>query len=350
MIDQKIKAANDRLKTARTGIRIEQRGDRLILRGIFPPVPGSQKSEPFQQRISIGLPATPPGVAQAEKEAKKISALIACKEFSWDAYKQQPKSPPHAIQVEKFRKHYLAKGGNEETYRKEYGRFFSELQGLNPAGLKEIVLRTQPNTRNRIRVCHAVNALAKFCEIPLDVADLRGNYNSYTSTGIRTIPDDEMILEWADKIPNPGWLFVYGMIATYGLRNHEAFRLSMEGLPVIEISEDTKTGFREIWPCPGEWVDRFCLSTGKPPALNLSRSNQSLGHAVTLQFRRYGIPFNPYDLRHAWAIRTLETGWPLELSAQMMGHSVTVHTRTYQRWITRERKQAIFDKLNPKNS
>jgi len=350
MIDQKIKAANDRLKLAKTGIRIEQRGDRLILRGIFPPVPGSKKTEPHQQRLSIGLPATPAGIAQAEKESRKISALIACKEFDWHDYKEAPRSPGHNLQIEKFHRHYLVKGGKEETWKKEYGRFFENLKGLTPNDLSEVVLKTEPNTRNRIRVCHAVNALAKFCDIPLDVGELRGNYNPYTSTGVRAIPDDETILEWADKIPNPGWLFIYGMIATYGLRNHEAFRLSIEELPVIEVSEDTKTGFREIWPCPSEWVDRFRLSKGELPKLNLKRSNQSLGHAVTLQFRRYGIPFNPYDLRHAWAIRTLEIGWPLELSAQMMGHSITVHTRTYQRWITRERKQAIFDKLNPKNT
>jgi hypothetical protein len=37
--------------------------------------------------------------------------------------------------------------------------------------------------------------------------------------------------------------------------------------------------------------------------------------------------------------------WPVEFSAQMMGHSVEVHTKIYQRWITREKKQKIFDLL-----
>jgi integrase len=350
MIESKIAAANDRLKMARTGIRIEQRGDRLILRGIFPPVPGSKKTEPHQQRLSIGLPCTPAGIVQAEKEARKISALIACKEFDWNDYKATPKTPRHTLQIEKFHRHYIAKGGKEETWKKEYGRFFESLGGLTPDDLSEVVLKTEPNTRNRIRVCHAVKALAKFCEIPLDVADLRGNYNPYTSTGVRDIPSDSLILEWYAKIPNPNWQFIYGLIAAYGLRNHEALRIDLSLLPVVQISENTKTGFREIWPCPGEWVEQFALAKSAPPPLALTRSNQSLGHAVTLQFDRYGIPFNPYDLRHAWAIRTLEVGWPLELSAQMMGHSVTVHSRTYQRWITRERKQKIYDRLNPKNN
>ena len=66
---------------------------------------------------------------------------------------------------------------------------------------------------------------------------------------------------------------------------------------------------------------------------------------VTQAFNRSKIPFNPYDLRHAWAIRTLQESWPVELSASLMGHSVDVHTKTYQRWITRERKMSIFDHL-----
>ena len=82
-----------------------------------------------------------------------------------------------------------------------------------------------------------------------------------------------------------------------------------------------------------------------PPPLDRKRDNQALGQAVTRQFERYGLPFAPYDLRHAWAIRTLDRGWPLELSAQMMGHGTDVHTKIYQRWITREAKQKIYDRL-----
>ncbi|MEO1149319.1 MAG: site-specific integrase, partial [Cyanobacteria bacterium J06638_22] len=55
--------------------------------------------------------------------------------------------------------------------------------------------------------------------------------------------------------------------------------------------------------------------------------------------------FAPYDLRHAWAVRTLLFGWPVELSARQMGHSVDIHTRTYQRWISRERIQQVYDLL-----
>ncbi|MEM6517694.1 MAG: hypothetical protein AAF722_00310 [Cyanobacteria bacterium P01_C01_bin.70] len=57
------------------------------------------------------------------------------------------------------------------------------------------------------------------------------------------------------------------------------------------------------------------------------------------------MPFTPYDLRHAWAIRTLLYRWSVELSERQMGNSVEVHTNTYQRWIKREQTQQVYDLL-----
>ncbi|MFM8935376.1 MAG: tyrosine-type recombinase/integrase, partial [Vulcanococcus sp.] len=62
---------------------------------------------------------------------------------------------------------------------------------------------------------------------------------------------------------------------------------------------------------------------------------QQVGRRVAEQFRRYGLPLTPYDLRHAWAVRTIHIGLPDTVAARMMGHSVAIHTRTYHHWITR---------------
>ena len=60
-------------------------------------------------------------------------------------------------------------------------------------------------------------------------------------------------------------------------------------------------------------------------------------------FRRYDLPITPYDLRHAWAVRTIHVGLPDTVAARMMGHSVTIHTRTYHHWITRRDQQQAVD-------
>ena len=39
----------------------------------------------------------------------------------------------------------------------------------------------------------------------------------------RHLPSDHQILESLLRIPNPRWRLAYGLMATYGLRNHEVF-------------------------------------------------------------------------------------------------------------------------------
>ena len=70
---------------------------------------------------------------------------------------------------------------------------------------------------------------------------------------------------------------------------------------------------------------------------------QQVGRRVAEQFRRYDLPLTPYDLRHAWAVRTIHIGLPDTVAARMMGHSVAIHTRTYHHWITRRDQQQAVD-------
>jgi len=98
-------------------------------------------------------------------------------------------------------------------------------------------------------------------------------------------------------------------------------------------------------------VDRFSLTSlgSREEALpqiqtDLRRTTlQQVGRRVSEQFRRYGLPITPYDLRHAWAVRTIHIGLPDTVAARMMGHSVAIHTRTYHHWITRRDQQQAVD-------
>ena len=145
-------------------------------------------------------------------------------------------------------------------------------------------------------------------------------------------------------------------MATYGLRNHEVFfsdlsALNDEGDRVIRVLPTTKTGEHQVWPFNPEWVERFdLLKLGREPqALPVISTDlrtttlQQVGRRVTEQFRRYDLPLTPYDLRHAWAVRTIHIGLPDTVSARMMGHSVAIHTRTYHHWITRRDQQQAVD-------
>ena len=139
-------------------------------------------------------------------------------------------------------------------------------------------------------------------------------------------------------------------MATYGLRNHEVFFSDYSALhggasPVVRVLATSKTGEHQVWPFLPEWVEHLALAEVRRPPIttDLKRvSLQQVGRRVMEQFRRYEVGFSPYDLRHAWAVRTIHLGLPDTVAARMMGHSVAIHTRTYHHWIThRDQQQAV---------
>ena len=209
---------------------------------------------------------------------------------------------------------------------------------------------TRANSRSRQVCCTALDALATFLNVPLPtpLKSFWGNYGN-SKTGVRSLPTDKDILAAYEKIPHEGWKFVYGIMATYGLRNHEVFYSDYEMLAsgdeeaAIEVLETTKTGQHDVWPFYPEWIDAFNLREINLPKVNTDLNKTTLqlvGQQVSKQFKRYGIPFSPYDLRHAWAVRTVHVGLPDTVSARMMGHSVAIHNRTYHKWITRRDQRA----------
>ncbi len=81
-IQARLNQANGRLRAAKVGVTVEMKGNRLYLRATFPPKADSTKSSPFQQRLALGCHANPAGISFAEAEARKIGALLDCKQFS----------------------------------------------------------------------------------------------------------------------------------------------------------------------------------------------------------------------------------------------------------------------------
>jgi integrase len=138
---------------------------------------------------------------------------------------------------------------------------------------------------------------------------------------------DDLIQEWFHRIPTPSWQWAYGILATYGIRPSELAFLNFDDMPILNIT-DGKTGDRRVYPIYPEWVEIFDLGNPKQPKV------QKPGNAANRQFWKYKVPFAPYDLRHAWAIRSMEFGLPIELAAQQMGHSMAIHSETYHRWIS----------------
>lgn len=370
-LDKSLAQVNKRLKVAQLGLKIERRGEKLSLRGTLPPKPNSPRLKGHQQRIPLGFPATKSGLKQIEQTAKVIAAQLIQKTFDWHDFLGPTagfKLSDISLQekVDLFEQHFFnARQDSEKpasvktTWEKSYVPYLRKLlvtahqhsQFSVPELIYATVQSTRANSRSRQICCTALGAFADFLkvELPTDLKSFWGNYGS-SQTQLRDLPTDAQIVEIYGRIKNPTWQFVYGMMATYGLRNHEVFFCNCDQLQnrqqvdaVVEVQAITKTGTHEVWPFYPEWVDRFRLREGTLPPIKTDLTQttlQRIGQQVTTQFRRYQIPFSPYDLRHAWAVRTILFGLPDTVAARMMGHSVEIHNRTYHRWMTHRDQQA----------
>jgi len=347
---------NARLKQAKLGVRLYQRGDRLSLRATLPPRPGSLKTKPHQQFLALDVYANPAGFKRAEAEAHRVGTLLAIGKFDWADY-----AAPEALEVvpvrtwiERLEQKYFEERARTiktaGTWEKEYHAVLAKLPPDRPLTnelLLNLIQGTKPDSRTRRRTCYAASALAKVAGLELDISRLIGRYSPRQASP-RDLPNDELIAQWRDCIPNPAWKWAYGIMATYGLRNHEIAYVDLESLKkapgIISIQEGGKTGARRVWPCYPEWWERWQLWDAQPPEVT-GKNNSDLGHRMYVQFGRYEIPFNPYDLRHAWAVRTIYFGWDVSLSAAQMGHSVQIHCDVYHHWLTDQHHQRAFNIL-----
>jgi integrase len=346
-IDDRIDAANLRLKTGKLGVAIERRGGMLWLRGTFPPKPGNPRTQPYRQKLSLGLRVNIVGVQEAEKQAKLLGAELQLGRFDWSKWGKDCARPDETIAdwIERFTCEFQHTV-EPITWKTDYKNVFGKLPGqkiLAIDTLKEVIDSTKPHTRTRRRCALAFERLAKFASLEADFSHLRGNYSA-SEVEPRDIPSDRLIAECWQKIPDPGWRWVFGMVATFGLRSHEAFYLDTEDLQqtawIISVDQG-KTGQRLVWACYPEWVEQFDLRNPQLPGVTGKAHSDFTNRWCSYFQNRF--PFTALDLRHAWAIRTLACGLPYSEAAAQMGHSVTVHERTYHRWITRETRQKIFD-------
>ncbi|MEG4441990.1 hypothetical protein QUB47_19115 [Microcoleus sp. AT9_B5] len=350
MSNARLNQANGRLRASKAGVAILQRGDRLYLQAVLPPRPGSSKSAPCQQQIALGFRANTAGISLAEKEARKVAYLRDAKEFAWELYVDavQPKLETIADWLNRFEED---KKGSvcATTWKTDYFRPFNQLPAGEPISsqvLLDAIAKTTPNTRQRRRFCLAFRQLAQFAGIEFDLGDLLGNY-SPTKVQPRNLPTDEEIEDCFAKIENPHWRWVFGVLAAYGLRDHEAFYLDLSKFPIAQITEG-KTGYRQCWPLRPEWAEQWNLAEVKRPPVT-GACHADFGDRVCKFFARSPADFCAYDLRHAWAVRAIRFGLDSSLAAKQMGHSLFIHQQTYHLAINEREQQQAYDLLLARN-
>jgi len=376
---QEINNVNDKFATQGSKLKIEKRGEKLNIRGSLPSK--EDKNNFKNQRISLGLKADISGLEEAKKKLQLINLQLELNQFEWINWKSNPHKkqikdgfefPNKLNQFEEFffkeNKSDFRTSTRKTTWRSSYKPYMKRILNIyndyENETLEKIFQKTlesyKEGSRSRKQCATSLNVLAKFLDIKLP-EDWKLNSRGYglSKAGFRDLPKDDFIEKIWEKIPNKSWKFVFGLMATYGLRNHEVFFCDLSSLTnfgdkIIRVLPTTKTGEHQVWPFHPEWVEKFELSKlGDNPELlpNINRdlkitTLQNIGKKITDQFKRYSLQIKPYDLRHAWAVRTIFYDLPDTVAARMMGHSVSLHTQTYHHWITkRDQQQAVNNAL-----
>ena len=361
--ERRVKKTNDHLREEfGIQIRIDLAGNSLRIRKTLPPRPRSNHTDWYQQTITLGLNADRKGVEQALKDVLELNNLLSQRKFTWKIWDEYICRPCQALvnqteligaQVEKFKAHFLAlrkeKVSRAEAWKTQWACYLNKLP-LDQYLTDQVILdaikhKTKEGTASRERFCNKLKKFVEFLdfETKLDLKELSRGYE-LSPVDEDTLPTDEEILAALDLIDDPEWRTAYRLQAVFGLRNHEIFFLNRsnvqihEGITVLKVSKEAKTGFHPVAALYPEWFDdpEWNLRTAKLPDIELDLEKTTLadiGREVTMAFRRFKIPFTPYKLRQAWARRAMMFGFTDDAAAEFMGHSVQVHREHYHRLI-----------------
>ena len=364
-----VDAINARLKAKGSKVRVEVRAQKAInLRATLPPKPMSSRPHPYQQRIPLNLFESPEGLKRAEYEAEKLHGALLYNSFDWADYAaaKTVAGSNTAEVVELFKAHYFASNDlTERTWTNNWAKYFNRLPQDSPLSvdaIERVIKATGDRTYSRRDAIAVMKNLAKF-------AGLDANFSRFVSNKVRgrnaiEIPPDELLFKSRETIAceniraNEGWRWVYSILLLAGLRPHEAFfcQWSDSGLEVLQGKTGARTIFNEVFELlyPSEvegcksLVDEWRLKNIKLPGIRDAQASYekgTLGNKVCIRWLRWGLPFSPYSMRHAFAIRASVTHADKIRSATaaaLMGHSEDTHVRVYHRWLSAAHNQELL--------
>jgi integrase len=355
---------NETLRSRGLRMLIEQRRQALVVRGTFPEDDGTRK----RKRISLDLPAVPTSLVTAELRCLQLQEAITKGSYPpnlpWSTPVHTPAERPDAplscaAAIHAFETHYWQVRPRTPASERTWSRISLELRRLPtkaPCTLQQLLktaAATPPGTRTRLECCKVFKRLAKHQGIPGNLEELsalKGNYEPAD----RTIPEDEAILALLDALRPTKWGWCYAALAAFGCRPAE--------VPSLVLHEDGTADCltikrrnrapakRTCFALPRAWIARFDIQNISIPGgtrwTQPDEYNSALGKKFVDSWRHSRrsqeirpiieahLPeFDLYDLRHRWAIRSIEGGKRLTLCARAMGHSATVHEQTYHRHI-----------------
>lgn len=349
-------ATNKRLEGTRVTLEMSGKKNNLSLRATLPAKPWDKDQRSRQQRVSLGLTVwwgegdkeaearAKQNLAEAEKIAKQVDVDLMDGCFDWTGFShiEDPREPePQTIaDWVKLLERDRRPGMKPDTWRYNYETLLSSLP-LNEPISEEILCQwirevDPEGSTMRSKYVTIALGLCELADVPTkNIKKLRRDRPTQP-VNPRDLPSDEAIVAMWETICDRDWSWVYGMLATYGLRPHELFRLDLSIWPDVRVLQNSKTGERIVPAIRPEWIKKFELTAEVCLPANLNwnaeTANWRLGLKIGQGFKRYCLG-SPYDLRHCYARACLEAGLSSDISAKLMGHSREIHERSYRAFI-----------------
>lgn len=385
----------ERLKAARCKAKVTKNNNSLALQATLPLKPSDKDKKGTgtkQYLISLGIPANLDGLKTAEEEAYELGKLIARKTFTWnDKYlgirsKQKLEVKTFGELLDRFEVEYFK--NHKRTIKSEhsFNNYFRELTRHLPREklatsehLLQSLEKTEAQSYPRRNLAISISIFAKYFDIDINVAE----YLKRPKAKKRNIPSDSQIEaaylgyeQYANCRQQRGiknrkfennwkiYRWIYGMLATFGLRPRELFLrpnikwwLSPDNINnTWKVDELGKTGEREVLPLHEKWIQQFdlknreiCLSVAEYFTDSICYKRLNANKLANCKwFQKAKCSFTPYDLRHAWAIRAHLMGIPIKAASDNLGHSVQMHTKTYQKWFSLDNRKSAIDTATAK--
>lgn len=344
-----VELANQRLKSGGVGLTLEMqgKGNWLHLRGTFPPKPNDKRTRPYQTRVALKLRAmNRESVKQAELIAREIGLDLNLGRFDWrkfSDFEDDPQSRKIADWIQEYEKQFWSQrernSSSENTWQRGYLSCLKRLpldQPLSTQVLVDwIIENSEPKTRRRGHYVTCARGLSELADLPVEAFKKIAGGAGTKPCNPRLLPADEQIAELREGIADPGWQWIFGVMAAYGLRNHEVFFLDLENFPVVRVRKEAKTQERPVKPLYPEWAEQWHLGELIYPrkiTLLPGMGNAQLGAKVTTWFERR-MPFLPYNLRHCYSRRCTLFGIEPSTAARLMGHTLRIHEVVYKAWV-----------------
>lgn len=370
---ERLSQINSRLKEGNTKVTIQRIGESVCLQATLPLKPDevSKTGNPNKQtKISLGIPFSLDGLLTAEEEARELGTLIARKTFSWnDKYLRTKSNIPEVAPttgqlLEQFEdKYFLCRPTNRQsqtTFKNHLRclkRYLPLDKPLTDKLIEEVIKQSRAATAKRRQLVIALSVFCKTFKYNFCFDGYKAGYKSEK----RLLPSDKEIedkyhnfelYKGNSAFPWRSWRWIYGMLATYGLRPHEVFAIDLKAftnpnnklheLKLDEsITEGVKTGERTIYPLHPHWVELFDLKNVQPLETDATFDSRTKRIAHVFKIKKIG--FQPYYLRHCYAVRGYLLNMPLKSMADSMGHSPEMHQRTYLQHMDDGSKALIYE-------